>query len=217
MESFFENYQHTFSAMAAIGTMLAVISSLYLTRRIHKPKIYAKLKVETKYFFAAPDDQPSWRFIVVDVINLDSMPIQIQANSFRISDTKSDYQGYFLHPIDYIDESYCPYHPLEDIEHKYHTDDKGGHESHNPLAKEMKEYPVLINSGDSKKFYFVEEGEYIDSFSNLGLIKKVLIRAGLFFLCYRPKIILYNKFIFRIKLSKGLKTKIKEKVIKNKL
>ena len=108
METFFTIYEHAFSAFGAIVKMF------YL----HKPKIYAELKVDRKDFFIAPDYQPSWTFIVV------------------------------------------------------------------------------------------EEKEYISSFSNPRLMKKILIRVDLFSLCYRLKIILYNKFIFRMRLSEGLKTKI---------
>ena len=39
METFFENYQSTFSALGAIGTLLAVIVSLWLALRQNKPKI----------------------------------------------------------------------------------------------------------------------------------------------------------------------------------
>jgi hypothetical protein len=39
MEDFFKDYQYTFSAMAAIGTMLAVIISLWLSSNQHRSKI----------------------------------------------------------------------------------------------------------------------------------------------------------------------------------
>ena len=41
MEDFFKDYQYTFSAMAAIGTMLAVIISLWLSSNQHRSKIVA--------------------------------------------------------------------------------------------------------------------------------------------------------------------------------
>ena len=166
----------------------------------HKPKIYAELKVDRKDFFIAPHYQPSWSFIVVEVTNRDSMSVQIEIDSFK----KESGEVWF--PIDFQDDSGFP-HPLEDIVDQYYSD-KGDSESCNPLKKEMKKYPVLINSGESKKFYLMEEKEYIGSFSNPRLMKKILIRAGLFSLCYRPKITLYNKFIFRMRLFEGLKIKI---------
>ena len=41
MEDFFKDYQYTFSAMAAIGTMLAVTLSLWLSSNQHRSKIVA--------------------------------------------------------------------------------------------------------------------------------------------------------------------------------
>ncbi len=190
METFFTIYEHAFSVFGAIVKMF------YL----HKPKIYAELKVDRKDFFIAPHYQPSWSFIVVEVTNRDSMSVQIEIDSFK----KESGEVWF--PIDFQDDSGFP-HPLEDIVDQYYTD-KGDSESCNPLKKEMKEYPVLINSGESKKFYLMVEKEYIGSFSNPRLMKKILIRVGLFSLCYRPKITLYNKFIFRMRFFEGLKTKI---------
>ena len=198
-------YQYLLSSIGSLATAFVA----YLACRGYKAKIRAELKIESKSYLSSSMGQVSWNFIVIDITNLDSMPVQIKFNSFQIKNIqdKSD----LIYPMDYDDDGGFP-HPSEDIEFKTHI----GYEveRYNPLAKDMKKYPILINSGDSKNFYFTEEKDYINSFSKINCIKKALLRVGLYFLFYRPKIILYNKFIFQIKLSKELKVKIKNVINK---
>lgn len=204
IEYFFESYQYTFSAIGALATAFAV----YLALRKRKPKIEVELNIDTKYRLIAPDDQPQYNFICAEIINLDSMPIEIQINSFRSK------RKQIIHPIDYIDNSGYP-HPLEDIGHYFYTDNKGNSDRWEPLAEDLKQYPFLIKAGESKKFYLFFEKEFIEKFSKAGVLKRILIKMNLFCLFYKPRIVIYNKFIYRASLGRELKNKIK-KVIKSK-
>jgi hypothetical protein len=196
-----KQYQYLFSAIGSLATVFAV----YLALRKPKPKIQVEFIFDTKNKLTDSNQQFEAHIICAEIINLDSMPIEVQLNSFRDQDKQ------ILCPIDYIDESGYP-HPAEDLVRDYYIDRISY--SWNPLENEMKKYPFLIKAGESKKFYLFAENEFMNKFLRVGFCNKIPIKMNLFFLIYRPKVIIYNKFVYRVGLSKNLKSKIKKKIIK---
>lgn len=195
-------YQYLLSAIGSLATAFAV----YLALRNHKPKpkIEVELNIDTKQCCISPNEQPEYNFICAEVINLDPMPIEIQINSFRSK------RKQIIYPIDYKDNSGYTL-PSEDIVYEYYIDKNIS--SWNPLGDDLKQYPFLIKSGESKKFFLFLEKEFIEEFSKAGFLKRTLIKMNLFCLFCKPRVVIYNKFIYRASLGTKLKTKIK-KVVK---
>ncbi|MFM8185850.1 MAG: hypothetical protein ACKN9I_02865 [Alphaproteobacteria bacterium] len=137
MEEIFKNYQFTFSAIGAIGSMGAVIISLWLACRTEKAKIKAKLIIENKGDASIYNAD----FIAVEIINKSSFPIYIELDSFYFDEEN-------IYTYDFLDKD-CPIHPIEDLGIR---DSDGNY--YNPLGdKALKNYPVILNSHRKNVFY----------------------------------------------------------------
>jgi hypothetical protein len=74
MESFFEGYKYTFSALGAVGTLLAVIISLYFGYRALKTQ-QTQIKASISIKALSTPEMP--QYIIVEIINVGLMPISI--------------------------------------------------------------------------------------------------------------------------------------------
>ena len=87
MEDFFKDYQYTFSAMAAIGTMLAVIISLWLSSNQHRSKIVAgvgKRVMDQKNGVMISDALYTVEYVTVHISNVGLMSVSIPYQLFYV-------------------------------------------------------------------------------------------------------------------------------------
>lgn len=223
MEEFFHNHQHTFAAFGDIGSFLGAIFTAvvsWLAIRGHKPKIRAELKIEHYSMILDVCD-----LIVVNITNLDPMPVRVPHDSFKIKYGLDEFLYPFdrrwdddpCHPwYDYIFLQIFSLHKCKNVPDDYISD---------PVKP--KYYPILIEPRDSKSFYLATSklleankvpsnlfsfwlDDYVQSFAKAGRMQRFFFGMGCFWF-YRPKIMLYNKS-YTIALSKELKAKIKAAV-----
>jgi hypothetical protein len=84
IEEFFKAHQHTIAAIAAAGTVGAVITSLWLAwsaRRADRTKLSAVAQVMT-LFDSTTDPNTAPEFLAVSITNEGKWPLRIQANFF---------------------------------------------------------------------------------------------------------------------------------------
>jgi hypothetical protein len=81
--------------IAAIGTVAAVIISLYLALSSNKPK--AKLSVGVRVMFTPGDSGPHPAFVVVKLVNLGDRPIHINSLGWKSGLFKKKYALQIVH------------------------------------------------------------------------------------------------------------------------
>jgi len=152
MEDFFKDYQYTFSAMAAIGTMLAVTLSLWLSSNQHRSKIVAdvdKRVIDRKngvmisvarYTDITKDDV---EYVTVHISNVGLMSVSIP---YQLCYIKKPFSKKFL-VVDTMDSKH-----------------------NNQSLVPQKNYPVKIEPNHSKIFFL----------SDLESLKKGLDQFGFF-------------------------------------
>ena len=151
MEDFFKDYQYTFSAMAAIGTMLAVIISLWLSSNQHRSKIVAgvgKRVIDLKNGVMISDAlytdvKNTVEYVTVHISNVGSMSVSIPYQLFYVKIPFSKKVAVF----DTMDSKH-----------------------HNQSAVPQKNYPVKIEPNHSEIFFV----------SDLESLKKGLDQFGFF-------------------------------------
>lgn len=97
MEAFFESYGHTFSALGAIGTLLAVIISLYFGYRAMKSND-AKITAYISISILTTPNTP--KYIVVTIRNTGLMPVSIPFSflNFRLPFSSA---AFLITPLDF--------------------------------------------------------------------------------------------------------------------
>jgi hypothetical protein len=101
VEQFFEAHQHTVAAVGAVGTVGAVIVSLWLAalaRRAHRTRIRVSLAISVIQHSSIQGEKP--RYLTVTIRNLGTLPASIPFTYFRwkLPFSRADW---FVTPWDY--------------------------------------------------------------------------------------------------------------------
>jgi hypothetical protein len=110
IEEFFKAHQHTIAAVAAAGTVGAVVTSLWLAwsaKRADRSRLKAHADIVLIFNSTIDDPKDAPRFVSVSVTNQCKWPLRIQANFFY---WKTPFKREYMtaQPLDQIGSDWIP-------------------------------------------------------------------------------------------------------------
>lgn len=201
--TFWTNHQFTIQAVAAFGTLAAVVLSLWLANRKYQPKNISvtagiedkPLRAEEKFYQKRQETQQ--KIVVLHISNFETFQIKIDEQFLSVF-------GQALGRCDQLDSS-----------KKSGEEDEILRPTVNIPDNLLKKFPVLIESGDDEKFYVAELEAFKNllsfKYSKMVWLKRTKMKLS-FCLFNGISVLVSKRFKLKVILSAELKKVVKEAI-----